>query len=74
MHYQTGSWAHMDREKYATLAEAAEAVRRAKGWTEIHLSDAVLTTEAALPTYHAYATAEQREADDWERAPCVYKI
>jgi hypothetical protein len=74
VHYQTGSWAHLDSEKYATLAEAADALRRAMGWTELHLTDSILTTEAALPTCHAYPTAELRDADDWMKAPCIYEI
>jgi hypothetical protein len=61
--------------QYSTLAAAAEAVRHAQRWTEIHLSDEWLETEAQIPTRAAYPTAEARDAATEEmKAPHIYEI
>jgi len=74
--YVIGGWNGFDTETdYDTLAEAAEALRIAEGWTEIHLSGKMLTTEASLPTWVAYPTANARDADSgWESAPVIYQL
>jgi len=46
--------------EYATLLEAAEAVRVANGWADVHLSDEGATTIALVPTWTAYPTQEAR--------------
>ena len=74
--YVIGSFSgFQSKPDYDTLAEATEALRIAEGWTEIHLSERMLTTEASLPTWVAYPTASARDADTgWEYAPYIYQI
>jgi hypothetical protein len=57
---------------HETLAEAAEVVRRVKGWAEVHLSESFSSSEISC-AYAAYPTAEQRDADDYMSAPWIHE-
>jgi hypothetical protein len=73
MPYCIGNWNGFDGERgYRTLADAAEAIRVARGWSEIHLSERQFETEASIPVFLAYPTAEQRDLD-WQDAPYIWE-
>jgi hypothetical protein len=74
--YCLGGWNGFDSNPdYATLADAAEAIRLAEGWAEVHLSKPTFETECSIPVFHAYPTAEELGADhEWRRAPCIWEM
>ena len=73
--YHLGRESIIGSKSYATLDEAADAIRREMGWTEIHLSDWFPWSEVAIPTYAAYATKEERDAGgDYANAPWIYEF
>jgi|SRR5688572_26779886 hypothetical protein len=74
MPYCVGDWNSFDGERsYRTLAEAAEAIRVARGWSEIHLSERQFQTEANVPVFLAYPTAEKRDLE-WQDAPYIWEM
>jgi hypothetical protein len=73
MPYCVGYWNGFDGERsYRTLAEAAEAIRVARGWSEIHLSARQFETEANVPVFLAYPTADTRDLE-WQDAPYIWE-